>query len=78
MGEATAVKAGSNGSALQIAVAQRFASGFAIDATLDAELRPESAVELSAPSGAGPTTILRQIAALERPEPASLRFGAAP
>jgi molybdate transport system ATP-binding protein len=61
--------------ALTIAVAQRFSSGFAIDATLDVELRPGSILVLFGPSGAGKTTLLRQIAGFERPDTGVIRFG---
>jgi molybdate transport system ATP-binding protein len=63
------------GSALHVALAQRFASGFAIDATLDVELRPGSILVLFGPSAAGKTTILRQIAGLERPDAGTIQFG---
>jgi molybdate transport system ATP-binding protein len=60
--------------ALRVAVAQQFAGGFAIDARLDVDLRPASMLVLFGPSGAGKTTILRQIAGLERPDAGVIRF----
>ena len=59
---------------LNLAVAQRFAGGFAIDARLDLELPPGSMLVLFGPSGAGKTTILRQIAGLERPDEGTISF----
>ena len=75
MAEAAPLTAGPEGPALHLAVAQRFASGFAIDARLDVELRPGSVLILFGPSGAGKTTILRQLAGLERPDSGTIRFG---
>jgi molybdate transport system ATP-binding protein len=75
MAEAAALKARSEGRALHLAAAQRFAGGFAIDARLDVELRPGSMLILFGPSGAGKTTMLRQIAGLERPDAGTIRFG---
>jgi len=60
--------------ALQVAVEQRFSAGFAIDARLAVDLRPGSMLVLFGPSGAGKTTILRQIAGLERPDAGVIRF----
>jgi molybdate transport system ATP-binding protein len=60
---------------LHVAVDQRFASGFAIDARLEVELTPGSMLVLFGPSAAGKTTVLRQIAGLERPHSGSIRFG---
>jgi molybdate transport system ATP-binding protein len=60
---------------LTAAVRQRFPSGFTIDASLDADLAPGSLLVLFGPSGAGKTTILRQLAGLERPEAGIIRFG---
>ena len=84
----TAVTAGPEGPALRVteggptphvtlhvAVEQRFASGFAVAATLDIELAPGSLLILFGPSGAGKTTILRQIAGLERPDAGTIRCG---
>ena len=60
---------------LTLAVTQGFPSGFTIDASLDVDLRPGSILVLFGPSGAGKTTILRQIAGLERPAAGTIRFG---
>jgi molybdate transport system ATP-binding protein len=59
---------------LNIAVQQRFASGFAVTAALDVSFAPGSLLVLFGPSGAGKTTILRQIAGLERPDSGTIRF----
>ena len=75
MAEASALTAAAEGPALRMAVEQRFAGGFAIDARLDVELRPGSMLVLFGPSGAGKTTILRQIAGLERPDTGTIQFG---
>ena len=75
MVEAATLTAGPQASALHLAVEQRFASGFAIAASLDAELRPGSMLVLFGPSGAGKTTILRQIAGLEHPDAGTIRCG---
>ena len=75
MAEAASVTAGPTGPALHVTVAQRFSSGFAIDATLNVELRPGSILVLFGPSGAGKTTLLRQIAGFERPDTGVIRFG---
>ena len=56
-------------------VEQRFPSGFIVCAALDVRLRPGSMLVLFGPSGAGKTTILRQIAGLERPDTGTIRFG---
>jgi molybdate transport system ATP-binding protein len=74
MAEAALIEAGPNGRALHLAVEQRFASGFAIDVRLDVDLRPGSMLVLFGPSAAGKTTILRQIAGLERPDAGTIRF----
>ena len=60
---------------LTLAVTQAFPSGFTIDASLDLDLPPGSILVLFGPSGAGKTTILRQIAGLERPAAGTIRFG---
>jgi molybdate transport system ATP-binding protein len=60
---------------LTLAVAQRLDSGFSIDARLDVQMTPGSVLVLFGPSGAGKTTILRQIAGLERPDRGVIRFG---
>ena len=59
---------------LTLAVTQAFPSGFTIDASLDLDLPPGSILVLFGPSGAGKTTILRQIAGLERPAAGTIRF----
>jgi len=61
--------------ALRLAVAQRFASGFTLDASLDVALAPGSILVLFGPSGAGKTTVLRHIAGLERAERGTVVFG---
>jgi molybdate transport system ATP-binding protein len=61
--------------ALQLAVAQRFASGFTVDASLDVALAPGAILVLFGPSGAGKTTILRHIAGLERADGGTVVFG---
>ena len=71
MAEAAALTA----RALRLAVTQRFGSGFAVEAALDVELGPGSVLVLFGPSGAGKTTILRQIAGLERPDAGVVSFG---
>jgi molybdate transport system ATP-binding protein len=59
---------------LSLSVTQDFASGFRIDASLDVDLAAGSMLVLFGPSGAGKTTILRQIAGLERPTTGTIRF----
>ena len=61
--------------ALALDVEQRFASGFGVRASLDADLRAGTMLVLFGPSGAGKTTILRQIAGLERPDAGTIRCG---
>ena len=68
MDQAAALAAGPEGPVLQVDVEQRFASGFNVCASLEVMLRPGSMLVLFGPSGAGKTTILRQIAGLERPD----------
>ena len=75
MDQAAALAPGPEGSVLQMDVEQRFASGFSVCASLDVRLRPGSMLVLFGPSGAGKTTILRQIAGLERPDAGTIRFG---
>ena len=76
MAEARAVtNTAADGSHLRVAVRQRFATGFAIDAQLTADLHPGTVLVLFGPSGAGKTTVLRQIAGLERPDTGILSFG---
>ena len=60
---------------LHLHVERRFPGGFAINASLDVDLRPASMLVLFGPSGAGKTTILRQIAGLDRPDAGTIRFG---
>ena len=60
---------------LTVEAVQRFAGGFAIDATLAVEMRAGSMLVLFGPSGAGKSTLLRQIAGLERPDAGTIRFG---
>ena len=62
--------------ALKVAVEQRFVGGFTVTASLDVVLTPGSMLVLFGPSGAGKTTILRQIAGLERPDVGTIGFGA--
>ena len=59
---------------LSFAVEQHFPGGFAIAAALDVELRPGAVLVLFGPSGAGKTTILRQIAGLARPDAGTIHF----
>jgi molybdate transport system ATP-binding protein len=75
MGQAAPLTAGPGGAVLRVDVEQRFASGFAVIAALDAELAAGSMLVLFGPSGAGKTTVLRQIAGLERPDAGAIRFG---
>ncbi|MGH9144317.1 MAG: ATP-binding cassette domain-containing protein, partial [Vicinamibacterales bacterium] len=75
MAEAEPVEAGASGVALRLAVDQRFAGGFAIAASLNVALPPGAMLVLFGPSAAGKTTILRQIAGLERPDAGTIRLG---
>ena len=75
MDQAASLAAGPEGPVLQVEVEQRFGSGFSVCASLDVRLRPGSMLVLFGPSGAGKTTILRQIAGLERPDAGRIRFG---
>jgi molybdate transport system ATP-binding protein len=61
---------------LAVATEQRFASGFNVAARMSADLAPGSILVVFGPSGAGKTTVLRQIAGLERPSAGAIRFGA--
>jgi molybdenum ABC transporter ATP-binding protein len=74
MAEAALMEAGPTGRALHLAVEQRFGSGFAIDVRLDIDMRAGSMLVLFGPSAAGKTTVLRQIAGLERPDAGTIRF----
>jgi len=65
-----------SGDALHVAVRHRFAAGFRLDASLDADLAGGTLLVLFGPSGAGKTTVLREIAGLERPDAGVIRFGA--
>ncbi len=60
---------------LSLEVEQRFAGGFVVAVSLHVDWRPGSMLVLFGPSGAGKTTILRQIAGLERPDAGTIRFG---
>jgi molybdate transport system ATP-binding protein len=60
---------------LIVGTEQRFASGFTVSPALEATLVPGSILVLFGPSGAGKTTILRQIAGLDRPDRGTIRFG---
>jgi molybdate transport system ATP-binding protein len=77
MAETAALAAGPEGSVrrLHVAAEQRFAGGFAVTASLDVDLASGSMLVLFGPSGAGKTTILRQIAGLERPDAGTIGFG---
>jgi molybdenum ABC transporter ATP-binding protein len=75
MDQPASLAAGPEGPVLQVDVEQGFASGFSVCASLDVHLRPGSMLVLFGPSGAGKTTILRQIAGLERPDAGTIRFG---
>lgn len=78
MAETAALTAGERRSALRLRVAteRRFPGGLAVIASLDVALAPGSMLVLFGPSGAGKTTILRQIAGLERPDAGTIGFGA--
>jgi molybdate transport system ATP-binding protein len=60
---------------LQIDAEQRFAGGFVARPALDVDLPRGGVLVLFGPSGGGKTTILRQVAGLERPSYASVRCG---
>jgi molybdate transport system ATP-binding protein len=60
---------------LRVDVEQRFASGVVVAPVLDVELAPGSILVLFGPSGAGKTTMLRQVAGLERPDRGRIQFG---
>jgi molybdate transport system ATP-binding protein len=59
---------------LSLAVEQRLPGGFTIAAAIDVALGPGAVLVLFGPSGAGKTTILRQIAGLARPDTGTIRF----
>jgi molybdate transport system ATP-binding protein len=61
---------------LRLEAEQRFPSGFVVSPDLDVEVAPGGLLVLFGPSGGGKTTILRQIAGLERPGRALVRWGA--
>jgi molybdate transport system ATP-binding protein len=75
MAEAAPLASDRRSRALHVAVVQRFGGGFAVDARLDVALPPGSMLILFGPSGAGKTTILRQLAGLERPDAGTIRLG---
>jgi len=60
---------------LHVQAAQRFSGGFTLAASLDAALHAGAMLVLFGPSGAGKTTMLRQIAGLDRPDEGVVRFG---
>jgi molybdate transport system ATP-binding protein len=60
---------------LRVDVEQRFASGVVVAPVLDVELAPGTILVLFGPSGAGKTTMLRQVAGLERPDRGRIQFG---
>ena len=60
---------------LSLRVRQRWASGFVVAPHLDVSLAPGSILVLFGPSGAGKTTMLRQVAGLERPDAGTIRCG---
>jgi molybdate transport system ATP-binding protein len=70
-----AALSGGRGSRLHARLEQRFATGFLVDAAVDVEIAGGSILVLFGPSGAGKTTILRQIAGLERPDRGGIVFG---
>jgi molybdopterin-binding protein len=59
---------------LAVSVVERFASGFAFEASLDVEIAGGSILVVFGPSGAGKTTLLRLIAGLERPTAGRVAF----
>jgi molybdate transport system ATP-binding protein len=64
-----------SGVQLQLDAEQRFASGFVAAPKLDVHLPGGGVLVLFGPSGGGKTTMLRQIAGLERPARALVRCG---
>jgi molybdate transport system ATP-binding protein len=75
MVEAAALKTDRSGRALHLAVTQQLAGGFVVDPRIDVPLPAGSILVLFGPSGAGKTTMLRQLAGLERPDAGTIRFG---
>ncbi|MBW8861109.1 MAG: ATP-binding cassette domain-containing protein, partial [Acidobacteria bacterium] len=67
---------GSRRNALHVDIRQLFASSFQLVASVDVDLPGGTLLVLFGPSGAGKTTILREIAGLERPDNGVIRFGA--
>jgi molybdate transport system ATP-binding protein len=63
---------------LSVHVSQRLSGGFVVAPGLDATLERGALLVLFGPSGAGKTTMLRQIAGLERPDAGAIRFNGAP
>jgi molybdate transport system ATP-binding protein len=63
------------GARLHVEVEQQFAGGFLVAASLDVRLAAGSLLVLFGPSGAGKTTMLRQLAGLERPGRSRIAFG---
>jgi molybdate transport system ATP-binding protein len=59
---------------LQAAVEQRFAGGFALDLALDVVVGAGAILVVFGPSGAGKTSLLRQIAGLDRPSRGRIAF----
>jgi molybdate transport system ATP-binding protein len=74
-GSRSGAAAGSGRTALHLGIRQRFASGFQLEASVDVDLPGGTLLVLFGPSGAGKTTILREIAGLERPDSGVVRFG---
>jgi molybdate transport system ATP-binding protein len=60
---------------LRIAAEQRFPSGFVVAPAFEAALDPGAVLVLFGPSGGGKTTILRQIAGLDRPRRGTVGWG---
>jgi molybdate transport system ATP-binding protein len=74
MDQAAILTAGPEG-LLRLHTKRRFASGIIVAPALDVRLAPGSVLVLFGPSGAGKTTMLRQIAGLERPDAGTIAFG---
>ncbi len=60
---------------IAVDVRQRWASGFLVAPQFDVALEPGSILVLFGPSGAGKTTMLRQVAGLERPDSGTISCG---